>query len=124
MGKAEMVGPETDKDGLPWAAARAAAEPGEAFLDRIAAEAARLQPAAPQAALRRAAATGSGQGLRGVLAALGGWWAAGGLAAAVAAGFWIGVSDPGGLLAGATSGDSVEFLPTASDLFGSATEDS
>jgi len=56
-------------------------------------------------------------------AAIAGWRAAGGLSAAVALGFWLGVSDPSGLLDRATTADSVELMPGAEDLIASQVDE-
>lgn len=83
-----MTGPVELED--LFAAGRAEAAPSAAFMARIEAEALALQPQRRgDAAPPRAFAV--------VLQAIGGWRGAGGLAMAMLVGFWIGVSDGGGL---------------------------
>lgn len=51
-----------------------------------------------------------------IVAALGGWRTTGGLTAAVMLGFWLGISDPSGLLSATSTADSLELMPGADDL--------
>jgi hypothetical protein len=88
-----MTERDDDLDDL-FAAARAdTLVPSDALMARIAADAASV------AAARRRPAVRAQRGglLSGLFAALGGWPALGGLAAATVAGFWIGVAPPVGL---------------------------
>jgi len=71
----------------------------------------------PRAARRTSALTG----LRGLIAALGGWPALGGLSAATLAGLWIGIAPPAALdsVVAQLWGDSVSVtLYPEDDLFG------
>lgn len=77
-----------------FAAGRAAAaEPSADFLARVLAEAEEVQAQAMRQAPARPAPGRAGQGIwRGILASLGGWGGAGGLATATVAGLWLGFS--------------------------------
>jgi hypothetical protein len=85
-----------------------AALPPDRLLQRITAEGRALQPRpggpAPVAAPGRR---------RAFFEAFGGWRMVGGLTASVAAGFWLGLADPGGYVAALGAGETVELLPGA-----------
>ncbi|MEL6960181.1 MAG: hypothetical protein AAGL89_14640 [Pseudomonadota bacterium] len=96
------------------------AAPSDTLLDRIMADAddvlagkAANPVAAPQAPL----STGL---FKGVMDAIGGWPAFGGLVAATMAGVWIGVAPPDGVttLASVVLGDTVEVSLFGDEVFG------
>lgn len=92
-----MTMTEPDKDDIAldafFAAARAEEPvPGDDLMGRIMADAALVQG---RSAVAVAAPVASGW--RGILAAIGGWPAMGGMAVATMAGLWIGISPPTGL---------------------------
>ena len=93
----------------------------DAFMARLMADAAGALPGAAFVAPGTGVARGPAapQGWRGLLAAIGGWPAAGGLVAATATGLWIGIAPPPALdaFASAVIGESV-----AIDLAGSAAD--
>ncbi|MCV2868793.1 hypothetical protein OEW28_09150 [Defluviimonas sp. WL0002] len=70
--------------------------PDEALLARVAAQGRSLQPM-PRTPRLRDQGRPAGP-LRGLLAAIGGWPALGGLMTAGLAGLWLGLSDAGGLM--------------------------
>ena len=87
----------------------------EALKARVLAEAEALQPRARPAEagpVRRPAPSA----LAALLAAIGGWRGASGLTAAVVAGFWIGLADPGGITSALQGGEQIELLPGSADI--------
>ncbi len=106
-----------------FAAARWQDQPSPEFQARVLATATAMQPK-PQSVdpLRRAVPPAPVRNFWAEVGlVLGGWRAAGGLSAAMALGFWLGISDPSGLLEPAGSVDSLELMPGANDLFASQT---
>jgi hypothetical protein len=112
-----MTMTEPDKDDIAldafFAAARADdPEPGDDLMARILADAARVQPR-PVTPVSAASASG----WRGILAAIGGWPAMGGMAVATMAGLWIGIAPPAGLatIASGIFGETVSVQIYADD---------
>lgn len=111
--RSPMSAEERDLEAL-FGAARASAgsAPDPALMARIEADALRLLP-------RPAPVARPGWGLAGLLDAVGGWPALGGLATAAAAGFWLGFASPEQLdVWMADSADAALLLPAdyAGDL--------
>ena len=102
-----------------FAAARAEVPvPDDAFLARIAAEGAALQPAPRPAApaVVEAPRGGFGVGLRGLLGAIGGWPVLGGMVTAGLAGLWFGFADVGGISNYVYGGTSEGWLFGPADI--------
>jgi hypothetical protein len=103
-----------------FAAARGAEAPSEALMARVLADAAAVQAEARPAPVR---APSGGGTVSGWLSSIGGWFGAGGLAAATVAGLLIGVYAPdsvdsalGGSLSTLGLVESQTLLPGLSDL--------
>ena len=91
--------------------------PSADLLARVEADARALQPKVRAVAASPAAPPRATIGFwREIAAVIGGWRATGGLSAAVLLGFWLGLSDPSGLLVPAGGLDSVDLMPGADDL--------
>ena len=108
-----------DEDELDrlFAAARQQDAPSADLSARVLAAGIALQPKARGEAGIPSGRTVPSRGIWAEIAeALGGWRTTGGLTAAVMLGFWLGVSDPSGLLGAASAADSLELMPGADDL--------
>lgn len=107
-----------DLDAILAAARTAGADASEDFLARVLADAYAMQPQPqPAAVVAVPAASGWRARLVASFSALGGMWAAAGLATATLAGVWIGFARPdlvGGLGLAWTGAqvESIELLPT------------
>lgn len=115
---------DDDLDPL-FAAARRQDAPSADLQARVLAAAIAMQPvpaAAPPEASTDRPAHGRGF-LQEVWQALGGWRAVGGLSAAMLVGFWLGLSDPSGLLGQLGVADSVELMPGTDDVFAGLAEE-
>lgn len=107
---------DDDLDAL-FAQARRQDAPSADLLARVEVDARLLQPKGRIASAAPAEPPRAATGFwREMAAAIGGWRATGGLSAAVLLGFWLGVSDPSGLLVPAGGLDSVDLMPGADDL--------
>ncbi len=109
---------DAELDGLFAASRRAAPAPSDDLMARVLGDAAEAAAPAAVPAPRRA-------GRRGLLAQIGGWPAAAGLAAAAVAGLAIGLWQPealddltGGYLASAAGYEIEDLLPSYGDLLG------
>ncbi len=113
-------------DELEMMFAAAADQPLPAGLSaRILADAEALQPRratlAPPRAPSLAARRPTG-GAFGLLQTIGGWRGATGLTAAMLAGLWVGLRDPGGWVGMATAGEVIELMPGADNPYLGAEE--
>ena len=114
---------ENDDLDLILAAARRQDVPSPDFEARILAAAIAMQPQ-PSADTPRVMPEPTAPGFwKEIWQTLGGWRATGGLSAAMLVGFWLGLSDPSGLLGQIGTTDSVELMPGADDVFASLAEE-
>lgn len=112
-----------DELDLMFTAARRQDVPSRDFEARILATAQAMQPR-PSADTAKATPAPSAPGFwREIWQMLGGWRTTGGLSAAMLMGFWLGLSDPSGLLGQFGGTDSVELMPGTEDVFASQADE-
>ncbi len=104
---------------LLFTAARRQDAPSADLRERVLAVATAMQPlpAAPALMMTSGRPTPGPGFWQEVWQTLGGWRATGGLSAAMLLGFWLGLSDPSGLLGQLGGADSVELMPGTEEVF-------
>lgn len=114
---------ENDELDLMFAAAGRRDVPSPDFEARILAAAVAMQPQ-PSADAPKVKPAPQAPGFwKEIWQTLGGWRATGGLSAAMLVGFWLGLSDPSGLLGQLGTTDSVELMPGTEDVFASLADE-